>query len=93
MRPNSPTDFFILILFNIKVLLILHTKFQPNTPNSCSGENVDFISIAIFSICDHLVFSARLKFYYSEVLELIMLHGKFEIQWFKRMSHMNGLKC
>ena len=40
--------FFILISINIKVLLMLHTKFQPNIP-SCSGENGNFISFAMFS--------------------------------------------
>ena len=34
---------FILISFQIKVLLILHTKFQPKIP-SCSGDNGDFNS-------------------------------------------------
>ena len=48
--------FFILILINIKVLLIIHTKFQPNIP-SRSGENADFISFAIFSIVGHPEFS------------------------------------
>ena len=37
---------FILISINIKVLLILHTKFQPKIP-SRSGENDDFNSFAI----------------------------------------------
>ena len=35
------------ILFNTKVLLILHTKFQPNRPN-CSEENDDFILLVCY---------------------------------------------
>ena len=37
--------FFILIPVNTNVLLIPHTKFQPNI-SSCSGETGDFISFA-----------------------------------------------
>ena len=70
--------FFILISFNIKVILILHTKFQPNTL-SCSGENADFIGFAIFSIGSHLEFSTRLNFAILKPWSLIMLHVKFEI--------------
>ena len=51
--------FFILISINIKVLLILHTKFQPNIL-ICSEEKDDFISFAIFSNGGHLEFSTRL---------------------------------
>ena len=65
---NSATDFFILTIINIKVLLILHTKFQPNIPNHL-GENAHIINFAIFSISSHLEFLTRLNFYYSEVLE------------------------
>ena len=55
------------------------------------GENGDFISFAIFSNGGHLEFST-----YSEVLESD--HAAYEIldswmQWFKRISHLNGLKC
>ena len=53
--------FFILIFINSKVLLILHTKFQPNIP-SHSGENDDFISFTIFSNGCHLEFSTILNF-------------------------------
>ena len=36
---------------------MLHTKYQPNIPCH-SGENVDFIGFAIFSIGSYLGFSA-----------------------------------
>ena len=60
---------------NIKVQLILHTKYQPNIP-SRSGKNGDFLSFAIFSN------------WYSRPdiilllcsLSLIMLHMTFEIR-------------
>ena len=58
--------------------LILHTKFQPNIP-SCSGENDDFISFAIFSNGGHLGFSTRLNFTILKPWSLIMLHMKFKI--------------
>ena len=45
--------FIILISINSKILLRLHTKFQPNIP-SHSGENGDFNSFAIFSNGGHL---------------------------------------
>ena len=59
---------FILISINIKVLLILCTKFKPYI--SChSGENGDFNSIAIFSNGGHLDrILDQTKFYYSETL-------------------------
>ena len=41
--------FFILISINIKVLLILHTKFQPNIP-SPSGENADVLLVLLFLV-------------------------------------------
>ena len=69
---------FFFISINIKVLLIFHTKFQPNTP-SRSGENGDFISFAIFSNGGHLEFSTRLNFTILKSWSLIMLHIKFEI--------------
>ena len=70
--------FFILILINIKVLLILHTIFQPNIPIR-SGENDDFISFAIFSKGGLLEFSTRLNFTILKPWSLIMLHMKFKI--------------
>ena len=69
---------FILILINIKVLLILRIKFQPNIP-SRSGENDDFISFAIFSNGGHLEFSTKLNFTILKPCSLIMVHVKFEI--------------
>ena len=53
--------FFILISINIMVLLIFHTKFQPNIP-SHSEENGHFISFAIFRNGSHFEFSTRLSF-------------------------------
>ena len=88
--------FFILISVKIKVLLILHIKFQPNIP-SRSRENGGFNSFAIFSNGGHLEFNLdQTKFYYSKVLESD--HAVYEIrdswmQWFKRISRLNGLKC
>ena len=39
-RPNSVNNFsFILIPISIKVLLILHTKFQPNIPSHFGDVN------------------------------------------------------
>ena len=70
--------FIILIPINIKVLLILHTKFQPNIL-SRSGENGDFNSFAIFSNSSHLEFSIRLNFTILKPRSLIMLHMKFKI--------------
>ena len=72
------SEFFILISMNIKVLLILHTNFQPTIP-SHSGENGDFISFGIFSNGCHLEFSTRLNFIILKSWSLIMLHMKFEI--------------
>ena len=70
--------FFILILINIKVLLILHTKSQLNIL-SRSGEKGDFNSFAIFSNGGHLEFSTRLNFIILKLWSLIMLHMKFKI--------------
>ena len=70
--------FFILLSVNIKVLLILYTKFQPNIPNH-SGENDDFISFAICINGSHLEFSTRLNFTILKPWSLIMLHMKFKI--------------
>ena len=70
--------FFILISINIKDLLILHTKFQPNIP-SHSGENGHFNSFAIFSNSGHLEFSTRLNFSILKPWSLIMLYMKFKI--------------
>ena len=69
---------FIFISFNIKVLLVFHTKCQPNTP-SHFGTNADFIGFASFSIGGHLEFSARLNSTIRKHWSLIMLHMKFEI--------------
>ena len=66
--------FYILIPINIKVLLILRTKSQPNK-SSCSGEIDCFISFAIVSNGDHLEFSTVLN--YSEALESD--HADYEI--------------
>ena len=71
-------NFFILISVNIKILLILHTKFQLNI-HSHSGENDDFISFAIFSNGGHLEFSTILSFSVLKLWSLIMLHMKFKI--------------
>ena len=60
------------------VLLICHTKFQPNIP-SRSREDADFIGFAIFSISCHLEFLTRLNFTILKPWSLIMLHVKFEI--------------
>ena len=70
--------FFILISFNIKVLLLFHTKFQLNIP-SCTGENADFIGFATFSIGGHLEFLIRLNFTILKPWSLMMLHVKFKI--------------
>ena len=53
--------FFNLIILKSKVPLMLHTKYQPNIPCQ-SGEKVDFISFAIFSIGSHLGFSTKRNF-------------------------------
>ena len=66
------------VSINIKVLLLLHTKFQPNIP-SRSGENDDFISFAIFGNGGHFKFSTGLTFTILKLLSLIMLHMKFMI--------------
>ena len=65
-------------IININVLLILHTKFQPNIP-SASGENGDFISFAAFSNGGYLEFSTRLNFTILKPLRLIVQHMKFKI--------------
>ena len=67
-----------MISINIKVPLILHTKFQPNIP-SRSGENEDFISFAILSNGSHLEFLTHLNFTILKPWSLIMLHMKFKI--------------
>ena len=69
--------FFILISINNKVLLILHTKFQPNIP-SHSGENDDFNSFAIFTNGSHLELSTQLNFTILKPWSLMMLHMKFK---------------
>ena len=62
----------------MKVLLIPHTKLQPNIP-SRSGENGDFNSFAIFSNSGHLEFSTRPNFTILKPSSLLMLHMKFKI--------------
>ena len=67
---------FNLIILKTKVLIMLSTKFQPNTYiSSHSEEKVDFIGFAIFSIGSHLRFSTRLNFI---ILKPCILHVKFE---------------
>ena len=65
-----------MISIKIKVLLILHTKFQLNIP-SLSGENGSFISFAIFNNGGHIRFYYQTKFYHSRVLESD--HAAYEI--------------
>ena len=65
--------FFYFDIINIKVLLVLHTKFQLNIP-SHSGENGNFNSFAIFSNGGHLEFLTRLNFTILKPWSLIMLH-------------------
>ena len=62
----------------MKVLLIVHTKFQPQI-HIRSRENGDFNSFAIFSNGGHLEFSTRLNFIILKPWSLIMLHMKFKI--------------
>ena len=57
---------------------MLRTKFQPNIP-SCSGQNDNFISFAIFSNGGHLEFQTRLNFTILKPWSLIMLHMKFKV--------------
>ena len=47
---------------------MLHTKYQPNIPCH-SGEKVDLIGFAIFSIGSHLGFRDQAEFYHSETLK------------------------
>ena len=70
--------FFILILINIKVLLKLHIKFQPNIP-SRFGENDDFISFVIFSDGGHRELLTQLTFTILKPWSLIVQHTKFKI--------------
>ena len=66
--------FFRLISLNIKVQLILYTKFQSNTNTpSHSEENADFIGFAMFSISSQLEFSTGLNFTIPKPWSLIML--------------------
>ena len=62
----------------MKVLLILHTKFQPKT-HSGSGENGDFNRFAIFGNGGHLEFSTQLNFAILNPWSLTMLHMKLKI--------------
>ena len=54
----QPIFFHLIIL---KVPLMLHTKYQPNVPCH-SGEKVDLIGFAIFSIGSHLGLSTKRNF-------------------------------
>ena len=86
--------FFILKSLNTNVPIILHTKFQPNIPCH-SGENVDFIGLAIYYQW-HTWNLDQTEFYQSEALESD--HTACEIwdswmQWSKRISQLKGLKC
>ena len=56
---------------------MLHTKYQPNIPCH-SGEKVDFIGFAIFSIGSHLGFATKRNFIILKPSSLVMLHVKFE---------------
>ena len=71
---------------DIKVPLIIHTKFQPNIL-SHSGEKVDFKGFAIFSIEGNLGFSTRLTFAGVKPCSLVILHVKFQIH---RCSSFRG---
>ena len=69
--------FFNLIILKSKGPLMLQTKYQPNV--QChSGEKVDFIGFAIFSIGSHLRFSTKWNSIILKPLSLVMLHVKFE---------------
>ena len=68
---------FILIPFNIKAILILHTKFQPKIL-SRSGENGEFNSFGIFSNGGRLEFSTRPNFTILKPWSLIIMHMKFK---------------
>ena len=57
---------------------MLHTKFQLKIP-SCSRENGNFNSFAIFNNGSQLEFSTRLNFIILKPWSLIMLHMKFKI--------------
>ena len=61
---------FVLISFNIKVLLIL----QSVKCTRHSGKNADFIGFAIFSADGHFEFSTRLNFTILTTWNLIILH-------------------
>ena len=85
--------FFILITTNIKVLLIIHTKFQSNIPTR-SGKNADFISLVIYSIGGHLEFLTRLNFTSLKSWESDRAAYGIRDLWmqgFKKLSHLNGL--
>ena len=48
-EPNSVIFFFILIPINIKVLLILHTKFKPNIPSHFGERDLNaWVDVNIF---------------------------------------------
>ena len=58
---TSQAMFFNLKILKGKVPLMLHTIYQPNIPCH-SGEKVNFIGFAIFSIGSHLGFSIKRNF-------------------------------
>ena len=84
--------FFILISSNIKVLLILHTKFQPNI-RCGSAENADFNGFTIFSIGGHLELSTRLNLSILKSWSLIMLHVKFEVHGCSGLNVKVDVNC
>ena len=56
---------------------MLHAQFQPNI-SSHSGETVDFIGFAIFSVCGHFGFPTRMNFIILKPCSPTMIHVKFE---------------
>ena len=56
---------------------MIHAQYQPNIPSQ-SGQKVDFIGFATFSISSHLRFLIRLNFLILKPSSLIMLHVKFK---------------
>ena len=65
---------------NIKILFILHTKFQPKIFQPlCRKWRVFYVFFFIFSNSGHLEFSTRLNFTVLKPWSLMMLHMKFKI--------------
>ena len=56
---------------------MIHAKFRLNI-HSHSGENIDFIGLAIFSIDDHPGFSTRLNYQILKPCSLVMRHVKLD---------------